>query len=65
MLGYIYTLSGWTGSLALQINIHRYLILPSVKRQRVTGIKGDRVEEVKGEMLADGWWRLGLQRNLM
>lgn len=62
---YLYTLSGWTGSLALQINIHRCLILPSVKRQRVTGIRGDRFEEIKGETLADGWWRLGSQRKSM
>lgn len=31
----IYTLSAWTHGLALQINIHRHLILPSVKWSRV------------------------------
>lgn len=45
-------LSGWTHGLALQINIHRHFILPSVKRQRVRRvmwIKDDRVVEIKGE----------------
>ncbi|KAK9541905.1 hypothetical protein VZT92_001919 [Zoarces viviparus] len=33
----MYVLSGWTRGLALQINIRRHLILPSVKRQRGAG----------------------------
>lgn len=48
----IYILPAWTYGLALQINIQRHLILPSVKWQRagrVMWIKDDRVVEIKHE----------------